>query len=90
MTTKKGYKSFGAALARLEEITARLESGETPLEESITLYTEGVEIAGFCSQKLSEAEKKITILKKLGDKLVEVPFEKDGQETNEGGKDDTD
>jgi len=74
-TAKKKFKDFESALARLEEITAKLESGETSLEESISLYTEGVEIAGFCFQKLSEAEKKITILQKKNAELVEVPFE---------------
>jgi exodeoxyribonuclease VII small subunit len=81
MIKKKNFKDFESALARLEEITGRLESGETKLEEAITLYTEGVEIAGFCSGKLAEAEKKITVLKELGKDLVEVPFE--GDEENE-------
>jgi len=33
--------SFEQALRKLEEIVARLESGEAALDESITLYTEG-------------------------------------------------
>ncbi|MCX6828123.1 MAG: exodeoxyribonuclease VII small subunit [candidate division Zixibacteria bacterium] len=74
MTAKKKYKDFESALTRLEEITERLESGEAPLEESLALYSEGVEIAGFCTGKLAEAEKKITILKEQGTKLVEVPL----------------
>jgi exodeoxyribonuclease VII small subunit len=71
MKAKGKYKDFESALARLEEITAKLESGEAPLEESIALYTEGVEIAGFCSQKLSNAEKKIMILKNKNGELTE-------------------
>ncbi|SYZ73793.1 Exodeoxyribonuclease 7 small subunit (modular protein) [Candidatus Zixiibacteriota bacterium] len=77
---KKRFKDFESALNRLEEITGKLESGEATLEESIALYTEGVEIAAFCSQKLSEAEKKIMILKKKNAELVEVPFGDDGAE----------
>lgn len=81
---KKKPKDFEAALSRLEEITNRLESGEIKLEESIALYTEGVEIAAFCSQKLSEAEKKMTLLKEQNKSLVEVPFGEQNEEEESG------
>jgi len=75
MTGKVKFKDFESALARLEEITERLESGETRLEESIALYTEGVEIAGFCSGKLNDAEKKIMVLKEKNGRLIEEPLD---------------
>ena len=56
MPPKKKYKDFESAIARLEEITERLESSEASLEESIDLYTEGLEITKFCSEKLGQAE----------------------------------
>ena len=59
---KKKYTDYESALERLEEITELLESGETRLEEALSLYTEGLEIAGFCGKKLDEAEKKIKII----------------------------
>jgi len=68
---KKKYKDFESALARLEEITELLESGEAELEKSLELYTEGVEIAAFCGKKLSEAEKKIIILKDENKQILE-------------------
>jgi len=78
MTGKKiKYKDFESALARLEKINEKLESGELKLEDSIDLYTEGVEIAGFCNNKLSKAEKKIMILKEKKQGLTEEPFEED-------------
>jgi exodeoxyribonuclease VII small subunit len=76
---EKKYKDFESALARLEEITSLLESGEVKLEESIALYTEGVEIAVFCNKKLTEASKKIMRLKELNKELVEVPFNEEGE-----------
>jgi exodeoxyribonuclease VII small subunit len=85
MAAKTKYKNFESALERLEEITARLESGEALLEESIALYTEGVEIAGYCSQKLSDAEKKISVMKSKNGNLVEVPFS-DGQEDSDNNE----
>ncbi len=78
--SEKKFKDFESALKRLEEITEKLESGETMLEESIQLYTEGVEIAGVCSQKLTEAEKKVKILKEKNQKLVEEFFDSEGIE----------
>ena len=74
--TKK-YKDFESALARLEEITNLLESGDVKLEKSIALYSEGVEIAAFCNKQLTEANKKIMRLKELNKELVEVPFDED-------------
>jgi len=79
MAVKKKFKDFESALARLEEITELLESGETELEKSLELYTEGVEIAAFCGKKLSEAEKKIIVLKEKNEKIIESSLN-DGEE----------
>jgi len=69
MSRKKEYKDFEGALSRLDEIVAALEAGELSLEQSIALYTEGVEIAGLCNRKLTEAEGKIAILSKMAEKF---------------------
>jgi exodeoxyribonuclease VII small subunit len=87
MTPKeKKYKDFESALERLEEITEKLESGETKLEESIDLYTEGIEIAGVCAKQLAEVEKKVKILKEKNQKMVEELFEgeADAEDTENG------
>lgn len=80
MPPKKKYKDFESAMARLEEITERLESSEASLEESIDLYTEGLEITKFCSEKLGQAEKKIKVIVEQADGPVEVDF--DDQKVN--------
>jgi exodeoxyribonuclease VII small subunit len=77
VATKKKPRDFEAALERLEEITARLEQGQTPLEESIKLYTEGLEIARFCERKLAEAEKKIKIIRQQYSRFTEEDFDTD-------------
>jgi len=81
MATKKKYQDFESAVARLEEITARLETGETSLENSINLYTEGLEIAQFCEKKLVEAEKKIKIIRGKNPLSSEEDFDQE-----EGGE----
>ena len=75
MSAPKKYKDFETAINRLEEITGFLASGEVKLEEAIKLYTEGLEIAGFCDSKLTEAEKKVKIITEKNNIKVEEDFE---------------
>jgi exodeoxyribonuclease VII small subunit len=56
---KKNEKSFESALKRLEEISELLEDENTPLEDSIKLFEEGVELKDFCEEKLKNAKLKI-------------------------------
>lgn len=74
MTAKK-TKEFESALERLEEITGQLESGEASLEESIELYTEGLQLAKDCHQKLDAAEKKIKVITERNNIPVETEFD---------------
>lgn len=54
--------SFESAIERLEEIVRKLESGDASLDESIKLYSEGVELVGKCNKKLDDTELKIKLL----------------------------
>jgi exodeoxyribonuclease VII small subunit len=54
--------TFESALRRLEEIVQCLEAGDTSLEESLTLFEEGVKLAKLCSGQLDAAEGKLQIL----------------------------
>jgi exodeoxyribonuclease VII small subunit len=56
--------SFEKALADLEAIVAKLESGDAALDESLALFEKGVQRAKFLRQELEKAEKKIEILLK--------------------------
>ena len=51
--------SFEAALQELEQVVARLESNQVPLEESIALYARGAELRRHCEDKLKAAEEKV-------------------------------
>ncbi len=78
MTAQKKHTDFETALQRLEEITETLESGETTLEKSIELYTEGLALAKDCHRKLESAEKKIRIIAEKNNLTVEEDFEPEG------------
>jgi exodeoxyribonuclease VII small subunit len=51
--------SFEDALRALEEIVRKLESGEVPLDETITLYERGEQLRGHCQARLDAAQARI-------------------------------
>ena len=51
--------SFEDALAQLEDIVRRLESGDVPLDASISLYERGNKLRGYCQQRLNAAQARI-------------------------------
>jgi len=51
--------SFEEAMKALEVVVQRLESGDAPLEESITLYEQGAALKKHCEKKLQDAELKV-------------------------------
>jgi exodeoxyribonuclease VII small subunit len=61
-----GKGSFEESLHRLEEIVNQLEQGDVPLEDSLRLYEEGIQLSRVCAEKLTRAE---TTLKKLNKDL---------------------
>jgi exodeoxyribonuclease VII small subunit len=68
-------KSFEQSLQELETIVGEIESGDLPLETALKKFETGVRLSAACSEKLNEAEKKISLLLKnsAGD-YVETPF----------------
>ncbi len=65
--------SFEDALAEMEDIVQRLESGEVKLDEAIDAYTRGAHLKSHCQAKLKEAQARV-------DKIVLGP---DGSPTAE-------
>ena len=51
--------SFERAMSELEDVVAKLENGQVPLEDSIKLYEIGNDLKKHCEQKLKEAEEKV-------------------------------
>ena len=62
--SNEGKLTFEESLKRLEEIVHALESGDTPLEQSISLFEEGVKLSGHCNKLLESAQQKVTVLTK--------------------------
>ena len=75
---------FEDALTRLEEIVEKLEEGDLPLEESLSVFEEGIKLSRVCAKLLNEAERKVEILTKGEDgQLIAEPFEEELPEDDE-------
>jgi len=59
VTTADGFE---ALYGRLEEAVTKLEQGGLSLEESLSLYEEGMNLARRCQELLQQAELRITRL----------------------------
>ena len=66
---------FEECLQRLEKIVQELEKGDVPLEKSLTLFEEGMQLSSSCRKELEQAEGKVEILLKKNGKLQAEPFE---------------
>ena len=68
--------SFEQAMAELEKIVQRLESGQEPLEQAIGLYERGVALRSHCEGKLNQAQLKVEKITQRPDgTLATEPFE---------------
>ena len=55
--------SFEEALRSLEEIVTRLERGDVPLDQSITLYERGAELKKHCEARLNAAQMRVEAIR---------------------------
>ena len=71
--------SFEAALAELETIVQKLESGSVDLEKSIDMYARGSLLKAHCETKLKAAEARVEklVISPDGRPGDAVPFETD-------------
>lgn len=74
-------KTFESALSKLEKITEDLENGELSLEASLKKFDEGIQLATFCTEQLTQAKAKVELLLEKNGKLETLPF--DGQESED-------
>ena len=58
--------TYEQAINRLEEIINLLESNKIPLEDSIALYQEGIELSSYCDRKLKAIQEKVALIYENG------------------------
>lgn len=67
----KKNDSYESSIERLNAIVRTLDAEETPLEDSMKLYAEGIEIVEKCVKDLSEAQTRIKELRLRSDGVFE-------------------
>lgn len=72
--------SFEGAMEELEQLVARMEAGELPLEASLAAYQRGTELVKYCAAQLDRVEKQVKMLE--GEMLKPL----DGDEVGEDGE----
>lgn len=55
-------KSFENALAELETLVSKMESGQLPLEQSLAAYKRGAELLQYCQKSLADVEQQVRLL----------------------------
>ncbi len=55
--------SFEDALKQLEAIVSRLESGDAPLDDAISLYERGDQLRRLCAERLDAAQARIEAIR---------------------------
>jgi exodeoxyribonuclease VII small subunit len=63
--------TYEQAFAELETVVEQLENGQLPLEQALTLYERGQQLAQFCGSLLDQAELKIRQLNPAGKPAAE-------------------
>ena len=73
--------SFEDAMAELEQLVAKMESGELPLEASVAAYQRGSELVKYCAAQLERVEKQVKVLE--GDMLKPFAANDDAEDDEE-------
>ena len=68
-------KTFEQALEELEKIVKELEMGNAPLDEAIKKYTEAMNLAKICNEKLDNATKSVNKILEENGKLEDFNIE---------------
>jgi exodeoxyribonuclease VII small subunit len=59
---KNDTPDFESSLLELEAIVSQMESGNLPLEQSMSAYKRGAELLQACQKSLSDAEQQVRVL----------------------------
>jgi exodeoxyribonuclease VII small subunit len=71
---------FETALAELEKIVEKMESGDQPLEEALQSFQRGIELTRACQKGLKEAEQRVEKLVQEGGEIRIEPLATDDEQ----------
>lgn len=76
--TEKKEPSLEETFQELEQIIEKMQDREVTMEESFTLYEQGIRKLRYCNEKIDYVEKKMLVLDEQGELR---PFDGPEQET---------
>ena len=79
MARKKTTPDFEHALAELQTLVERLETGELSLEDALSTFEQGIRLSRECQNALTQAEQKVQLLLERNGEVEETPFSPDEQ-----------
>ncbi|MFV8827970.1 exodeoxyribonuclease VII small subunit [Alkalihalobacterium sp. APHAB7] len=72
--------SFEDAINELESVVEKLEQGDVPLEEAISMFQQGMNLSKLCHDKLTVVEKQLEQILTEDGQIEEVSFQEDQAE----------
>ena len=82
MSRKAKEPGFEASLAELEELVARMEAGDLPLDEALHSFERGVQLTRECQTALQAAQQRVQILTQRGSDAAVEDFVVDSVGSN--------
>src|SRR5579864_9512586 len=74
---EKPAATFENGLQELEKIVKEMEGADLPLERALELFEKGMRLSEACRKQLEEAETRIEVLVRKGNKIQAEPFQPD-------------
>lgn len=72
MTKKRTDRTYEQAFAELTTVVEKLQGGDLPLEETISLFENGVALSKECEKFLDNAGRRIEVLLQDADGNLEI------------------
>ena len=80
-TSRRKPVDLEKSLAELEDIVRKLESGDLPLDKSLSEFERGVKLSRDCQVALKDAEQRVQVL--MGSELKDFEGEEDEDAADE-------
>jgi exodeoxyribonuclease VII small subunit len=72
-------EKFEEAMAKLEALVRKMETGDMTLEESLKAFEEGIRLSRLCASRLDDAERRVEMLISENSKVMVQPLRENGE-----------
>ncbi len=72
-------EKFEEAMAKLEALVRKMETGDMTLEESLKAFEEGIRLSRLCASRLDDAERRVEMLISENSNVTVQPLRENGE-----------